>query len=658
MKKKIIALLLAALMLLSCASCSLQDALLGGEGKLADFARGVNAALEGKYEAPRQEEDTLPPPAGGDTEEDGQHGAAPTPPAEDEETEDEPAAYPPPSEEDIAAVEARAIDRSPHEPFEEVWHEDIAFEDMSYTVYDSSHFLESADALSVCGNIYEAMDLYDYLYHELEFVESQYTICHILVARDITDKALQEDQVACEAVANECWDAFCTAVRDCLNGPAGELFAIYIGEEAAEAYLGYEDMTDREAELSEEETRLIALYYEQMEEADSYTFNYNGRDWTIDDLQGLAGARLSMSEWYMVYDGIQGNLNAVVGETYLQLIAVRHEIAQLAGYDSYADYAYENIYARDYTTDEAQVFCDTVKGAVAEAFFSEVYPNPLLRSNFSFNAEPEEMIAILGELAYSLDPRLGEAWDYFSRNRLYTLSDDPVMRQGGFTTTVNIYNAPYIHISLSGQLYDMGTLIHEFGHFSDAYWNEPNDLVLSGGCFDVFEIHSTGLEVIYQRFYPTVFGNRSSAAEFYSLLNLIYCVIDGCLYDEFQRTVYDNPDMTLDEINQLYYDLCIQYGQSEPTDVDYYWMYVHHNFEAPMYYISYAVSSLASLQIWKLQQEDKQAALDLYMDILGRGAYEYGYMELMDAVGLLRFSEEGAAAEICMPAIEYCAALE
>ena len=111
--------------------------------------------------------------------------------------------------------------------------------------------------------------------------------------------------------------------------------------------------------------------------------------------------------------------------------------------------------------------------------------------------------------------------------------------------------------------------------------------------------------------------------------------------------------MTLEEINKLYYDLCRAYGEPEPTDNDYYWIFINHTFESPCYYISYAASALASLQLWDLQQEDPDAALEKYMEILGLGAYDYGYMELLEEVGLKSFAQEGVADEVCRPVVNH-----
>ena len=46
---------------------------------------------------------------------------------------------------------------------------------------------------------------------------------------------------------------------------------------------------------------------------------------------------------------------AAVKDLFLELVTLRQEIARQEGYDSYADYAYEAVYARSYTPEDAQV---------------------------------------------------------------------------------------------------------------------------------------------------------------------------------------------------------------------------------------------------------------------------------------------------------------
>jgi hypothetical protein len=46
------------------------------------------------------------------------------------------------------------------------------------------------------------------------------------------------------------------------------------------------------------------------------------------------------------------------------------------------------------------------------------------------------------------------------------------------------------------------------------------------------------------------------------------------------------------------------------------------------------------LQIWELAKRDREGALALYNDLVSKGAYELGYFELMDQVGLKRFTDD------------------
>ena len=114
------------------------------------------------------------------------------------------------------------------------------------------------------------------------------------------------------------------------------------------------------------------------------------------------------------------------------------------------------------------------------------------------------------------------------------------------------------------------------------------------------------------------------------LCDLFSAVVDGCIYDEFQREIYARPDMTLDEINALFADISAQYGVYEPTGVDYFWIYIPHNFSDPLYYISYAASALAVIQIWDAAREDLAAGMGLLKDIIAADKYNGGYVETLE----------------------------
>ncbi len=58
-----------------------------------------------------------------------------------------------------------------------------------------------------------------------------------------------------------------------------------------------------------------------------------------------------------------------------------------------------------------------------------------------------------------------------------------------------------------------------------------------------------------------VFGDLGDTYRRVILYNLISSVVDGCLYDEFQAEVYENPEMELEEINRILRELSAEAGE-------------------------------------------------------------------------------------------------
>ena len=103
----------------------------------------------------------------------------------------------------------------------------------------------------------------------------------------------------------------------------------------------------------------------------------------------------------------------------------------------------------------------------------------------------------------------------------------------------------------------------------------------------------------------------------------MYAILSGCMEDEFQQDVYENPNMTLDQMNDLYASLAEEYGLQQVygyqgTE----WVLISHTFQTPMYYISYAVSMVPALELFDLAQSDMESAKNAYFNIITRKSYE------------------------------------
>jgi hypothetical protein len=545
-------------------------------------------------------------------------------------------------------------------------HSDVNWADMAYTHYNSDEFYGKVDELTDAadsGSLNKVLKLYDWLYQEFTVIDTLDTVAYLHYSANVSDSYWSDESVFCDTLRSEAENALCVACQHVLESSCGSGFSNHIGTQAAKYFTDYRQVSDLEDELTQQETGLINQYYKLMDGADSVTYTYDGEPWDMDKWNGTDGDQLydkDYNAYVEVYYGILKKVNAEVGPIYVQLVQIRDKIAKLEGYDSYTDYAYDKLYCRDYTAADAQTLCEAVKKNVSPAYYGDDIYNSDLWYDYEdvgTDLDSQKLLSLLGQYAPDIDGSVYDAWQYMTQHGLYDIGSGDGRMGNCYTTTLSQYNAPFIYIYTYGDCYDLGDMTHEFGHYVDAYLNPVPNILTAEGNFDLFEIHSNGLEMLYLNYYKNIFGDGADAAEFITLAEQLSGVIDGCVFDEFQRRVYENPDMTLDEINKLYCDICAEYGEYEPYDVDYSWMYVSHNFENPLYYISYAVSSLAALQIWDKAQTDQNAAVATWKDVVSHGAYNEGYLAVLSDCGLRLFTEPGAVDDICSPVLKRLRAL-
>ena len=485
-------------------------------------------------------------------------------------------------------------------------HADVDYADMTWYIYDDAELLDKAARLGETADGKEAADLYDWLMAEYAKVYTLDNLAYIDFYAHPGDETLSDACRQLDSVLNEVNDALCTALSDALDGPAGSALRSYIGEDKATALVGYDEQTDRQREITERVSEL--------------TLQYNA---------------LIME--YLSYD----EETEKIGALYRELVDLHNEEAQIVGYKDYADYAYEASYGRDFTPDDAAALCEAVK-PYARQYFGSLYYNEATYADFSADTDltERELVGLVTQYMPRVSDDAAKAAAYMEKHGLYFMDSVDRVSDLGFTTTLDQYNAPFIYLALYGDQNDIQSMFHEFGHYYDAYVNPVPDLLLSVGSLDIFEIHSTGMEALSTGWYEDIYGEDADLARIRFLDSALYTVFSGCLFDEFQRVVYADPSLTPEQISQTFVTIARSYGlRSFGKEFSHYWMQVNHNFESPFYYISYAVSMLASLQIYEMAENDWAAAADFYNDLVSLGAFDYTYCELLDKVGLECFTD-------------------
>lgn len=130
------------------------------------------------------------------------------------------------------------------------------------------------------------------------------------------------------------------------------------------------------------------------------------------------------------------------------------------------------------------------------------------------------------------------------------------------------------------------------------------------------------------------------------LTNALFFLPYGCAVDEFQHRVYENPDLSPAERNQIWTELegkylpQRDYAGHEFLSGGTYWQKQSHIFTSPFYYIDYVLAQVCAFQYWKWDRENHQEAWESYQHLCQLGGSK-PFLELVAEAGLSSpFTEE------------------
>ena len=524
-------------------------------------------------------------------------------------------------------------------------HLPVDYADMACTGYDDTalqSLLTELEALTASpaiqrengGTRAQVEALYRQILSELDELSTQSALAGIRHDANGADEAAAEASAALSQLSTRLFDQCYQTLALLADTPYRDILERDAGPDLVEELRTYQALTDREAALLEEEERLVQSYDRCMAQPAQVTVD--GRVWTAEALE--ADETLDDETWWEIYGLLEREQNRAAGEIFLQLVRVRTEIARENGYQSYADYAYQLLYDRDYTLEEirsvrraAKEYWVPLEAALADA----VSPRELRALDVRTRENGDAILDAVQPYVGRVDPELAETFAFLRQYHLYDIAPSDSKLPVGYTVGLPSYGTAFIFNCPYGDYQDYATLIHEFGHFNEAFHSTEHDLWASFH-IDVGEIHSQGLEVLFTAYADELFGPEGGRAFYWSTIsNMVSSVLEGCMYDEFQEAVYDDPDLTLEEVNRLFRGISEEYGYvyGEDEEESYFWVEIPHNFQSPMYYISYATSALSALDLWLRSLEDWDSAVDTYLELAAMGMRR-PYRETVEAVGL------------------------
>lgn len=494
----------------------------------------------------------------------------------------------------------------------------------------------------------KALSLYESLLDGCIRVRTCNSLSQIRYDMDVRDEenaSLQEQQYE-DAV--DITDRVYAAMAQICNSPYKEIFSEVFTESEISSLQDYEEMTEQEKDLILKENSLQQEYNEAL--LDDYDAEYEGKTWSFAMLETEEDS-LAAEKYQAVQRALYEEKNSVIGEIYCELVSVRDQLAREYEYDNYAEYAYGGLYLRDYDTADAKALFKQVKKEVMpwlieiESLYYEMDDSALEELNDSPAAE---RLSAVQKYIGELDPEMGEAFDHMLTYDLYDMDAGESKAQTGYTIELPWYGDAFIFDAPYGTWQDYVTTIHEFGHYNYAVHEKSNPLFVVNN-MDLCEIHSQGLEMLFYDYDQDMIpGEAGDLFRLQDVVQLAEQTANACMLAEFEICVYENPDMTREEMNKLYCNLAREYGMAvNDQDIQelYSWVDIPHLFMQPCYYLGYGTSAFTSLDLFALAGEDREAAVDKYLELTAVSA-ETPYCEAVQKVGLRDIFENGVPGEI------------
>lgn len=266
--------------------------------------------------------------------------------------------------------------------------------------------------------------------------------------------------------------------------------------------------------------------------------------------------------------------------------------------------------------------------------------------------DPDEIMSAGKEMYSELSPETKEFFDYMIENELFDVLGRKTKKAGGYMTYLPLYKSPFIFANFNGTSGDVDVITHECGHAFQGYISgkdpirEHSDITM-----ETAEIHSMSMEFFADRFMKMFFGDRAEDYVSMHIEDAAAFIPYGCMVDEFQHIVYENPDMTPSERNEAWLKLEKEYR----PHVDYtgnkyfeggaFWQKQLHIYNYPFYYIDYCIAQTCAMQYKALMNEDYDKAWDSYLKLCKLSASDF-FVNLIKDVGLKSPFENGCIKEI------------
>lgn len=342
---------------------------------------------------------------------------------------------------------------------------------------------------------------------------------------------------------------------------------------------------------------------------------------------------------------------------YDKLVKVRDAQAKKMGLPNYIPLGYDRMGRNCYTAKDVAEFRDQIAedmvpivakvkeaqrrriGVEKLAFYDE--PISFADGNAVPEGTPDEILAAGKKMYQELSPETAEFIGFMFENELFDVLSRDGKAPGGYCTEIADYKSPFIFSNFNATAGDVDVLTHEAGHAFEAYRAFKQELpsLLHSPTIEACECHSMSMEFLTAPWHHLFFGKQTDKYELGHCEDALVFIPYGCMVDEFQHKVYENPGMTPEQRNELWLSLEKKYRPWIDFDnLPFYsrgggWQRQLHIYEVPLYYIDYCMAQTVAFQFWNLSRENYAEAWKRYMTFVDK-AGTATFAELVESAGL------------------------
>lgn len=457
-------------------------------------------------------------------------------------------------------------------------------------------------------------------------IETQYKIAFLHYCEDTTDKVALENYNYAFKAYNDASNLYNETLKNILVSGSSAVDLIFEGWSEEDKNFILNDK--EEAYILSEENEALLLEY---------------RDLSRND-EGWAEA---------------------VDEIYIELVKNYNAIAEVYDYTDYYSFASEMGYSRDYTAEQRETLREYVKeyivplyienSARLDTLYAEADDETkakfdmLMTASFVQNEEIKGYVKSYinsfsgGESGYNA----GDYMNYFFMEDRAIFADNENAHDIAYTTFLSYYGEA---LSYFGPGYQNAfTVVHEMGHFAAFLINGTQNMAL-----DVCEVHSQSNEWLFLAYLDGIL--EEDVYELYLLARLtdgFKRIILSTAVDECEERIYTSESLASPEDCAAIIDeVMALYGEEirEKLMLDDYFRYVAP--DSPVYYLSYAVSEIASIENYTVAAKNLVLAQSNYSDFV------YSAFDTEVTNGVLKVAFDKATYEKFVEMFSYGEAVE